>query len=207
MEKLNWIKLKILLDTVSPPLYSFKEDDQYINIFIVLHGILFDCDINKESSDYTEFQTSYRSKLNLKTWDLNGRLINNTPPFSDASGFRFRGASFIGTCAAMSTENIDYKIEQERYINGGTLIIDNIGNNDKMTFQVIDKDNVLGFGTNVVLDQFITDYYIPNNKLLEVRLDYPARISAGLYVRMIYTNTSLETSTIKCNLYLHWKSV
>jgi hypothetical protein len=127
--------------------------------------------------------------------------------FSDSEGMRFRGTSFIDTVAADSTKSIDYQITEERYINGGKLIVKNMGDDDKITFQVVDKDNVLGFGAGVVLDEFIKDFYLPLNESLNVQLDYPARIMAGLYLRLIYTNTNTtETATVKCNLYLHWRA-
>lgn len=137
--------------------------------------------------------------------DTFGRPIFTGSPFSDAGGFRFRGASFKGTIAANSTQNVDYKIEQERWINGGRALIDNIGEDDKITFQVVDKDNIFGYGNEVVLDEFISNYYIPTDGNLEVRLSYPAKVPAGLYLRLKYTSTHENGCTLKCNLYLHWK--
>jgi len=128
--------------------------------------------------------------------------------FSDSEGMRFRGTSFSDTVAADSTKSIDYKITEERYINGGKLIIKNMGDDDKITFQVVDKDNIFGLGANTVLDEFIKDFYLPTNESLNVQLDYPARINAGLYLRLIYTNTNTtEQATVKCNLYLHWRAI
>jgi hypothetical protein len=127
--------------------------------------------------------------------------------FSDSEGMRFRGASFTDTVSANSSKDIDYQITQERYINGGKLIVKNIGQDDKITFQVVDKDNVLGFGAGVVLDEFIKDFYLPINESLNVQLDYPAKIIAGLYLRLKYTNTNSIDAVVKCNLYLHWKAI
>jgi hypothetical protein len=138
--------------------------------------------------------------------DNEGRPIFTGSPFSDAGGFRFRGTSFKDTVSANTTKDIDFKIEQERWINGGRALIDNIGEDDRVTFQVVDKDNVLGFGAGVVLDEFISGYYIPTDGNLEVRLAYPARIIAGLYIRLKYTSTHASGCTLKCNLYLHWKA-
>ena len=138
--------------------------------------------------------------------DTDGALLVRPRAFSNSDGFRFRGASFIGEVAGNSTGDIDYKITAERFINGGRLIINNLGVEDKMTFQVVDKDNVMGFGAGVVLDEFIKDYYIPDNATLEIKLDYPARIYAGLYLRLKYTSTHESGCKIKCNLFLHWKA-
>jgi hypothetical protein len=139
--------------------------------------------------------------------DSTGTPIVRSTPFSDSGGFRFRGCSFTGSSPTGTATPIDFKIENERYVNGGFLIVDKIGSDDRMTFQVVDKDNVLGYGFDVVLDEFIKDFYIPTKSELNIALDYPARINAGLYLRMIYTSTHADGANIKCNLYLHWKQL
>lgn len=80
MEKMIWPEFKLLLDSVKPAIYCTKEDSNFINIFTSLDGAFIDCDIPKSSSDYTEFQATYRSKLNLENWQLeaNNRVIQQT---------------------------------------------------------------------------------------------------------------------------------
>ena len=125
--------------------------------------------------------------------------------FSDAVGFRFRGVSFSTTADANTTHTFDYELTEERWINGGRLLIDNIGEDDQVTFEVVDKDNIFGFGINTVLDRFIDEFFIPQDGNLEVALSYPARLIQGLYLRMKYTSTHASGCKIKCNLYLHKK--
>lgn len=129
-----------------------------------------------------------------------------TTPFTSTGGFRFRGASFSGDVSANSTQDIDYEITQERWINGGRAIIDNIGEDDTVTFQVVDKNNVLGFGAGLVLDEFISGFYVPQDGSLEIALAYPAKILQGLFLRIKYTSTHASGCKVKCNLYLHWKA-
>lgn len=154
--------------------------------------------------------------------DSAGLPIFRQTPFSDTGGFRFRGTSFKNTVLANTTKNIDFQITQERWVNGGQLILSSIGEDDKGTFQVVDKDylyagilypadfNGIAWSvaqpTGVILDEFIKDYYIPNDQKLEIVLAYPARILAGLYLRLVYTSTSNTDCVVKCNLYLHWKA-
>lgn len=139
--------------------------------------------------------------------DADGALLTRPRAFSNTDGFRFRGAAVEGTISALTTGNIDYQITQERYINGGRLLVSTIGPSDKLTCQVIDKDNLLGYGAEFVLDEFIHEYFVPESGNLEVRLDYPAKIPAGFYIRLKYVNSSATLITVKCNLYLHWKAV
>lgn len=138
--------------------------------------------------------------------DSDGASLVRPRAFANSDGFRFRGSSMSGEVAANSTGDIEYEMPAERFINGGRLLIDNIGENDKMTFQVVDKNNVLGYGAGVVLDEFIKDYFVPTTGNLEVRLDYPAKIVAGLFLRLKYTSTHQNGCKVKCNLYLHWKA-
>jgi hypothetical protein len=145
--------------------------------------------------------------LNDEIKDADGSPIVRTRAFTNADGFRFRGVSFKGTVLAGQTTNIDYELPMERYCNGGRLIVSQTGPDDEMTFQVVDVNNVLGYGAGVVLDEFITKYYVPDSGTLEVKLDYPAKIMAYLFLRIKYKNTSATDTTLKCNLFLHWKSV
>jgi hypothetical protein len=138
--------------------------------------------------------------------DASGRLIVTSSPFSDSSGFRFRGASFKFNATANSETVYDYLLTEERFIHGGMLMVNNIGEEDKVTFEVVDKDNIFGFGAGVILDRFIDSFYISSNKSLEVALAYPARLIQGLYLRCKYTSTHTNGAVVKCNLYLHKKT-
>jgi hypothetical protein len=181
---------------------KFALDDNFIS-HLVNNNVKVYSDTNLISGN-----ASALSFLKDDIRDSDGAMLVRSRAFTNSDGFRFRGASFIDTVTAQTTKDIDYKITQERYINGGKLMVNNIGPDDKITFQVVDKDNVLGYGAGVVLDEFIKDFYLPQNESLHVQLDYPAKIYAGLYLRLKYTNTNLADSiTIKCNLYLHWKAV
>lgn len=158
------------------------------------------------ATDITDIATQINVLKNDSPRDSTGLPIYRGSPFTDSLGFRFRGHSFKDTVSTNTTKDIDYLVSAERWINGGRLIVDNIGADDKLTFQVVDKDNVLGYGAGAVLDEFIKDFYIPSTGNLEVALAYPARIYAGLYLRLKYTSTHASGCTVKCNLYLHWKA-
>lgn len=198
--KIDWSLFKTIVDSEELSIHYVEYNDHYH--LHAYNGVteVINCELLKIHEDCTVFEQTYKALANKP-------LINKMHPFSDAAGFRFRGASFTGTCLTNTTSNIDYEITQDRYINGGRLIINNIGTDDKISFQVIDKNNVMGFGSNVVLDEFITDFYIPQDGSLEVSLDYPAKILAGLFIRLVYSCSHASGCTIKCNLYLHWKSV
>jgi hypothetical protein len=143
--------------------------------------------------------------LGEKVFDSSGNMIVKATAFANNENFRFRGCSFSGLALANSDTNIDFKLTAERYMNGGKLILEGSSIDDKICFQVVDIDNVLGYGANAVLDEFIKDFYLPLNAPLEVDLPYTARLYANLYLRLVYKNSGNSDVKVKCNLYLHWK--
>lgn len=209
MKNVSWDILKQFATTKKIALQYLDMTSHYEVICFDSYFVL-SCVIDKQSSnsELQDFEGNFKASANkpIEPLDQSGRKLLTISPFSDSNGFRFRGTSFSGTISANSTQSIDYKIEQERFINGGRLILDAANTDDQVSFRVVDVDNVLGFGAGVVLDEFIKDYYLPVGESMEVSLDYPARIPSGLYLRMIYKNTGDAPVKVKCNLYLHWKA-
>lgn len=124
----------------------------------------------------------------------------------------YKRVRYVGThnftIAANTTAQADWLIPQLQYkgqnvpsifkgikykAEGGSL-------GDLITFQIIDIDNVLGYGPNVVLDEFGKDYYAIPGELHEVD-EFKANLYPGLYIRVIYINKSLVSSAeISLNL-------
>ncbi len=128
------------------------------------------------------------------------------PPFADSDNHYFAGEGFTGTATLGQTTNIDYKITTERYINGAILILD--GNQhklDTLDVKAIDKDNVLGYGANTVLQTFVKNWNITTEKNTQepIILPYTARIPANVYLRIVYVSNGLINVYCKMNLLLH----
>lgn len=150
--------------------------------------------------DQSDFETHYKA---------NG---NKTPlqqkPFADSLGFRARLKGFTGTATAGQSNNIDYKLTEERYINGTQIILSNQNFGDTIKFQVVDKDNILGYGAGVVLDEFASTWNVTSDKQDQgvYVLSYPAKIIANLYIRLVYNSTGGSDVSVAVNLFLHKKS-
>ena len=145
-------------------------------------------------------------------------------PFRDAHGYRARYKGFMGTCTAGTSTNIDHKVEEERYINGMDIVLYDHAFGDNATLQVVDKDYIFA-GTlypaepapsvpwsavmpdGIVLDTFGETWYVAADKQEQnsIEVPYPARIYAGLYLRIVYTSTGSTDVKIACNTYMHWK--
>lgn len=110
-----------------------------------------------------------------------------------------------------STTNLDWKIpniayqgvNKKSYMDGINYYAKNAEVGDHMTFEVIDKDNVLGYGANVVLDQFGYQWAVMPNQEVNIRL-YKARLIPDLYIRIVYTSVgTVDDIKFVCNLYRH----
>ena len=137
-------------------------------------------------------------------------LRGNTPtriadPFPDnESKFYFRGSG--GSSAAIvGVTNVDIKLHatESRFINGAEVWTDAGTFGDKLTFEVVDVDNILGAGAGYVVDNFGDNWQIHATIVTKAFPGYIASIPAGLYVRM------KVTAAVACNfyynLYLHKK--
>jgi hypothetical protein len=129
-------------------------------------------------------------------------------PFSDSYGHYFRGYGISSTISAGTTNNVDHLVSAQRYINGCHLILDGHAIGDTLKFQVVDVNNILGYGAGVVLNEFATNWQVVTDKQDQgvFKIEYPARINAGLYIRIRYTSTGEQDVVVKCNLFLHERS-
>jgi len=106
---------------------------------------------------------------------------------SDKLSIRGKGG-ILGTATAGQTTNFEYKFTENRLITGGILLLEDQAFGDKVHFEVVDKDNILGYGTNVVLERFIEDWYVNWKSCEQPKPDvrYPALVLQDLYLRIIY---------------------
>lgn len=141
--------------------------------------------------------------------DAEGALLSRSRAFASSDGFRarFQGI-FSGTAEAGTTTDFDFRVAQERYINGVRLLLEDHTLGDKVDFQVVDIDNVLGMGANTVLDEFGKDWFVDPalHTQPDVLVPYPARILTGLYIRLKYHSSGSTDVKVKTNAFLHWKA-
>lgn len=124
----------------------------------------------------------------------------------DADKALFAVQGMKGTATANSTTNIDWKFPEERWVSGGMLLVNNGVWGDHVSLEIVDKDNILGYGADTVLNTFATNFYIqPGNQLQGIiECPYIAQIPANIYLRVKYTNISLLTAAgVAFNLFSH----
>lgn len=105
----------------------------------------------------------------------------------------FRGEQFSVTKG--TNVNCDHKILDDSLIDGGEIIATNVVQGDKISCQVIDIDNIFGMGANFILGQFVTDWFLVPGSISKwnFTINYPAKVFAGLYLRIIYKSTGVDS--------------
>lgn len=140
--------------------------------------------------------------------DSEGRLFFRNGNVSIDEYLRVRHKGILeDTIASGQTKNIDWKIEQLQYnavnkpsymtgikygVSGG-----NFG--DKVDFQIVDKDDILGYGPNTVLDQFGDNVFVFANEVSEMR-EHKADLITNLYIRAVYKNIGPNEAKFYCTL-------
>lgn len=127
----------------------------------------------------------------------------STRPFANST-HRFAGKTVRALVAAGQTANIDFKVEGAagRKLNGGRMMAYNAHEDDEIIFQIVDKDNILGYGPDTVLDEFLT-WTVFKGVPMELDLPYGSDILDGLWIRGIYKSNGIVAVKVAINFDLH----
>jgi hypothetical protein len=122
-----------------------------------------------------------------------------------ADNVKFRGTSKSFTAAAGTTTNGDHKVTEGRLFDGIALLVKDAAWGDSLKLQVVDVDNVIGYGAGAVLDEFATNWLIDPQHYNQGqwRLEYSAEVPAGLYIRTVYTSVGEVNVSVGVNMFLH----
>ena len=122
---------------------------------------------------------------------------------ADVVKFRGKGLAFTATAGTITA--YDYKITEARLISGTRIMAKNQAWGDNVKFQVVDVDNILGYGAGLVLDEFATDWYLVTDQEDQgaTILPYSAEVVANLYIRLIYNSVGATDVNVHCNLFAH----
>jgi hypothetical protein len=122
-------------------------------------------------------------------------------PFATADGFRARFTGFSGTADYGTTTALDYTLSAERWIDGVELLVSGAAQGDYVNFQVVHPQAG-------VLDTFGATWYVDHERCKQtvVVLSYPARLVAGLIIRVSYVSVGTADVWVAANLRLHEKT-
>jgi hypothetical protein len=113
--------------------------------------------------------------------------------FQDLTGHNFYKKGLRGTAVAGQTTDFYISFSTNMYLSGGGYHAGSTANGgDYVGAQIVDKDNILGYGPGTVLGTFLeTDYVWPGREW-EVRTNDAKIIPTGIYLRMRYVSTGAQ---------------
>lgn len=134
--------------------------------------------------------------------------VTTVHALTDSTGLNFRGKGIEGTITAGQTQNIDYKLSEDRDFDEIVIVLCDHVFGDKADLQVVDVDDILGLGAGTVLATFFYDYFFAADQQNQgiLKVDYTGTLLKDLYLRLRYYSTGGTDVKVKANLFLHKRS-
>jgi hypothetical protein len=207
--RVDWTELKAFVDERKLSIqyvtignkYWLKAFDGPFDLETTIHK----ADTAPDPSDQKDFEDNYLPTANRK---MNSVDVSGV---KDPKGMRARLVGcFDGTATKTATSNIDWQMTQlafmgvnkVSYFDGIDLCLDNYALGDTVKFQVVDVDNLYGYGAGFVLEEFGDTFKIFKREY-DIKL-YKAKIIPGMYLRIEYTSVgTVNDVRVLGNLYRH----
>ena len=121
----------------------------------------------------------------------------------ESSKLNYNAQGVATTITAGSAQNLDYLLADDCLITGAWMMSNDGYFGDTANFQIVDTTGFTGYPAGTVLNQFITNWYIPPTMDDQFDLQYPAKIIAGLTLRLAYQSTGPTDVFLAINYKLH----
>ena len=118
------------------------------------------------------------------------------------SALQFDGQGITGTAAAGTTTNFDLLIADDQLITGLWMFNNGGTYGDYVVIQVVDTTGFTGYPAGTVLQQFVK-WYMPPSFIEQFDINYPAKLIAGLTIRLAYVSTGVTGVNVGVNYKLH----
>jgi hypothetical protein len=115
----------------------------------------------------------------------------------------YDGQGVFTTVTAGSTVNLDYTLTDDCLITGMELIVNNGNYGDTVLLQVLDPTGFTGYPAGTVLDQYASNWNVAPTTNSQFDIVYPAKVIAGLTLRVVYASTGTGNVFVAANYKLH----
>lgn len=197
MIQTTWAEIKRLATQKVLPIQWTESDNSY-HIAIVDGPFILTCIISAGSleADTVDFETNHKGITARRVSTAQTALTN-------PEDYRFRGTATAWTeCAAGTTTDIDItpSATEDRWVSGGFVIHKDANPGDTVSFKVVHP--LVG-----VVETYVPSWLVtPGTGQQHIEV-YPARIPAGLILRVSYTNVGGTAAWCGVNYLLHRRGV
>lgn len=185
----------------------FGPDANNINWSIEIPKFISDLKADGQTIDNPDALDFVRNILPACNFAIGTRLY----PFS-TSDMQFAGQGFVAIFgrALLTPTQTDFlfQLNDGFYLNGGEYWTVGSSSGDTLQVDVVDHDNVLGYGPDTILvnPSYLTAWNIlsTNNVKNLFQSVYAAKPPIGVYLRFRYIANGVDSDvTFYCNLFLH----
>ena len=126
-------------------------------------------------------------------------------PYAYSGEERTRFVGDLLSCPAGQSEH-DRTLTSDVRLVGGQFWANGATIGDRVSLQVVDPSNLLGMGAGAVITTYVDRLPVPpGGQLQTVSSQTAALVSAGLVLRVVYTNTG--ASAVDLGVLWHWLEV
>lgn len=163
-----------------------------------------------DAIDVADFELTRKTPGNraLQPLDSDKRSLVTPSAFSLNLDYKVRAKGYSSAATLGATTNHNFAVgAEDRYMNGLVILLKDHVFGDTMALQVVDVDNLLGFGAGAMLNEFGTSWNVAGDQQNQGLISFPynAKINAGLYLRVVYTSTGTVEVKVRVNFLLHKK--
>lgn len=108
----------------------------------------------------------------------------------DKARMQFNAKGVSATCTINAATNLDLYFSEDHLVTGFWIVGSGLKLGDKVDLKVIDTDNIMGFGAGVAIKTLATDIYLPQSVDQQFDVAYPAKVLAGLSLRLIFRSSA-----------------
>lgn len=118
------------------------------------------------------------------------------------TNYKFLGDSFHGTAVKNTTTTFEYELVGPWMVYGAEMIYSGAVDGDYVEMSVVDKNNVLGYGADTVIANWIARWFVPySQNYWLVQSNVVSTIPTGLFIRLRYISVGTSVDVpIKVNL-------
>jgi hypothetical protein len=190
--------------TSKPLQYQHSEQSDSWLLWAVEAGITYTSIIGKPTANWGGIDHAQEAE-NLADYLSNYAANANKPVqpkvvAEPSNTFQMQADAVSAEITKGTTATIDFKIQNygnetysTKYLAGAEIYVSNAALGDYAESQIIDIDNLLGYGANTVLKTYVRKKYLFDSQLQSIIASAPGAIPVGLYIRVVYHSVGTVT--------------